>query len=105
MSVSEPHRPGFSASISNPGVISPLHRPAPATSAAACFTTEETIVLRSLAAGNSTKQVGRDLRLPNWSLLRILSDLRRKTATADNVALAVWALRQMQSSDQRRPSR
>ncbi|GAC1673940.1 MAG: hypothetical protein NVS9B4_28230 [Candidatus Acidiferrum sp.] len=70
-----------------------------------CFTGEETIVLRALAAGDNCRQIGRDLRMPNGALFRILSDLRQKTGAIDDVALAVWSLRHSKSSERRRSAR
>ena len=65
------------------------------------FTAEETILLRSLATGNSVKEIAGQLRLPRESLYRLLGDLRRKTGVADDTALAVWVLRNMGSTDRR----
>ncbi len=65
------------------------------------FTAEETILLRSLATGNTVKEIAGQLRLPRESLFRLLGDLRRKTGVTDDTALAVWVLRNMGSSDRR----
>jgi DNA-binding CsgD family transcriptional regulator len=65
------------------------------------FTTEESILLRSLATGNTVKEMAGQLRLPRESLFRLLSDLRRKTGVADDTALAVWVLRNMRTGDRR----
>jgi DNA-binding NarL/FixJ family response regulator len=65
------------------------------------FTAEESILLRSLATGNTVKEMAGQLRLPRESLFRLLGDLRRKTGVADDTALAVWVLRNMSSSDRR----
>jgi DNA-binding NarL/FixJ family response regulator len=65
------------------------------------FTAEESILLRSLATGNTVKEMAGQLRLPRESLFRLLGDLRRKTGVADNTALAVWVLRNMSASDRR----
>jgi DNA-binding NarL/FixJ family response regulator len=65
------------------------------------FTTEESILLRSLATGNTVKEMAGQLRLPRESLFRLLGDLRRKTGVADDTALAVWVLRNMRTGDRR----
>jgi DNA-binding CsgD family transcriptional regulator len=65
------------------------------------FTAEESILLRSLATGNTVKEMAGQLRLPRESLFRLLGDLRRKTGVADDTALAVWVLRNMGTSDRR----
>jgi DNA-binding NarL/FixJ family response regulator len=65
------------------------------------FTTEESILLRSLATGNTVKEMAGQLRLPRESLFRLLGDLRRKTGAADDTALAVWVLRNMRTGDRR----
>jgi DNA-binding NarL/FixJ family response regulator len=59
------------------------------------FTAEESIILRSLATGNTVKEMAGQLRLPRESLFRLMGDLRRKTGVADDTALAVWVLRNM----------
>ena len=68
---------------------------------AARFTMEESILLRSLATGNTVKEMAGQLRLPRESLFRLLGDLRRKTGAADDTALAVWVLRNMRTGDRR----
>jgi DNA-binding CsgD family transcriptional regulator len=65
------------------------------------LTSEEAIVLRSLVAGKTEKQVCHELRISPALLLRILRDLREKTATTDRCSLVVWAHRQMRGLDQR----
>jgi DNA-binding NarL/FixJ family response regulator len=69
------------------------------------FTTEESILLRSLASGNTVKEMAGQLRLPRESLFRLLGDLRRKTGAADDTALAVWVLRNMRTAERRRSDR
>jgi DNA-binding CsgD family transcriptional regulator len=69
------------------------------------FTTEESILLRSLATGNTVKEMAGQLRLPRESLFRLLGDLRRKTGAVDDTALAVWVLRNMRTVDRRRSDR
>jgi DNA-binding NarL/FixJ family response regulator len=63
------------------------------------FTTEETILLRGLAKGNTIKQIARLLRLPRESLFRVLGDLRNKTGMLNDTTLAAWALRNVGSLD------
>jgi DNA-binding CsgD family transcriptional regulator len=65
------------------------------------FTAEESILLRSLATGNTVKEMAGQLRLPRESLFRLMGDLRRKTGVADDTALAVWVLRNMRSLERR----
>jgi DNA-binding CsgD family transcriptional regulator len=59
------------------------------------FSAEESILLDNLGAGSSISQISRQLRLSRMNLYRLLGDLRRKTGTADDVALSVWVLRNM----------
>lgn len=59
------------------------------------FTAEETILLRGLASGASSKEMAVQMRLPRESLYRLIGDLRRKTGANSDTALAVWVLRNM----------
>src|ERR1700722_4702581 len=59
------------------------------------FTAEETILLRGLASGATSKEMAAQMRLPRESLYRLIGDLRRKTGAASDTALAVWVLRNM----------
>jgi DNA-binding CsgD family transcriptional regulator len=61
------------------------------------FTSEETILLRGLASGASSKEMAAQMRLPRESLYRLIGDLRRKTGATSDTALAVWVLRNMDS--------
>jgi DNA-binding CsgD family transcriptional regulator len=61
------------------------------------FTAEETILLRGLASGASSKEMAAQMRLPRESLYRLIGDLRQKTGTSSETALAVWVLRNMDS--------
>ena len=61
------------------------------------FTAEETILLRGLASGASSKEMAAQMRLPRESLYRLIGDLRRKTGASSDTALAVWVLRNMSS--------
>ena len=65
------------------------------------LTSEEAIVLRSLVAGKTDKQVRNALRMALLSFLGMMRDLRQKTGTSSNVSLLVWAQRHMKSGDQR----
>jgi DNA-binding CsgD family transcriptional regulator len=62
------------------------------------FTAEETILLRGLASGASSKEMAVQMRLPRESLYRLVGDLRRKTGANSDTALAVWVLRNMSSA-------
>ena len=61
------------------------------------FTGEETILLRGLASGSSSKEMAAQMRLPRETLYRLIGDLRRKTGASSDTALAVWVLRNMSS--------
>jgi len=71
--------------------------------AAPRFTAEETILLRGLSSGASSKEMALQMRLPRESLYRLIGDLRRKTGATSDAALAVWVLRNMaQGGSERR---
>src|ERR1700722_20797562 len=59
------------------------------------FTAEETILLRGLGSGASSKEMAAQMRLPRETLYRLIGDLRRKTGASSDTALAVWVLRTM----------
>jgi DNA-binding CsgD family transcriptional regulator len=61
------------------------------------FTAEETILLRGLASGSSSKEMATQMRLPRESLYRLIGDLRRKTGASSDTSLAVWVLRNLGS--------
>jgi DNA-binding CsgD family transcriptional regulator len=65
------------------------------------FTSEEAIILRALLGGKTDKQVCNLLRMSSNLFLRLMRDLREKTATTNNLSLLVWAQRRMKSGDQR----
>ena len=71
------------------------------------LTGEEAIVLRALAAGQTDRQVCKELRMDPATFLRMMRDMREKIGTADNVSLIEWAKRQIKGVDQRidRPER
>jgi DNA-binding CsgD family transcriptional regulator len=83
-----------SASSSSP-VASVAAKIAPASPR---FTAEETILLRGLASGATSKEMAAQMRLPRESLYRLIGDLRRKTGATSDTALAVWVLRNMSST-------
>ena len=66
------------------------------------FTAEETILLRGLASGASSKEMAAQMRLPRETLYRLLGDLRRKTGASSETALAVWVLRNLGSGTSER---
>jgi DNA-binding CsgD family transcriptional regulator len=68
------------------------------------FSAEESIVLHNLAQGSSIKEISRQLRLSRMNLYRLMGDLRKKTGTADDVALSVWVLRNMNGLGESRSS-
>lgn len=65
------------------------------------LTNEEAIVLRSLAAGKTDRQVCSDLRMAPDTFLRMMRDVREKTCTASDLSLREWAREQMKGIDQR----
>jgi DNA-binding CsgD family transcriptional regulator len=107
-------RPVANASPRNGLDIGAQPRAQPATSPVAAaaakvspavprFTAEETILLRGLSSGASSKEMALQMRLPRESLYRLIGDLRRKTGATTDAALAVWVLRNMaQGGSERR---
>jgi FixJ family two-component response regulator len=71
------------------------------------LTSEETIVLLALVAGQTDRQVCKDLRMDPTTFLRMMRDMREKIGMLDNVSLIEWAKWQMKGVDQRidRPER
>jgi DNA-binding CsgD family transcriptional regulator len=65
------------------------------------LTSEETIILRTLAAGQTDRQVCNQLDMNPTLFLRMMRDMRDKIGTSDNVSLIAWAKRQMIGLDQR----
>jgi DNA-binding CsgD family transcriptional regulator len=65
------------------------------------LTGEEGIVLRSLAAGHTDRQVCKDLRMDPTTFLRMMRDMREKIGTTDNISLIAWAKQQIKDGDQR----
>jgi DNA-binding NarL/FixJ family response regulator len=71
------------------------------------LTSEETIVLRALATGQTDRQVCKELRMDPTTFLRMMRDMREKIGMSDNVSLIEWGKRLMKGVDQRidRPER
>jgi DNA-binding CsgD family transcriptional regulator len=65
------------------------------------LTSEEAIVFRTLAAGQTDRQVCNQLRMDPTTFLRMMRDMREKIGMADNVSLIGWTKRQMKGIDQR----
>jgi DNA-binding NarL/FixJ family response regulator len=65
------------------------------------LTSQESILLRALAAGRTDRQVCRDLRLIPTTFLLMMREMREKTGAADNVSLIEWAKLRMGEVDQR----
>jgi DNA-binding NarL/FixJ family response regulator len=65
------------------------------------LTSEESIVLRALAAGRTDRQVCNDLRMLPTTFIHMMCEMREKLGTKDNVSLVAWAKRQMKGVDQR----
>jgi DNA-binding CsgD family transcriptional regulator len=65
------------------------------------LTSEESIMLRTLAAGQTDRQVCNDLRMDPSTFLRMMREMREKIGIADNLSLVAWAKRQMKGVDQR----
>ena len=65
------------------------------------LTSEEAVVLRSLAAGKTDRQVCDDLGMAPETFLRMMRDVREKTSTTGSLSLREWAREQMKGVDQR----
>jgi DNA-binding NarL/FixJ family response regulator len=65
------------------------------------LTSQESIVLRALAAGRIDRQVCNDLRLEPTTFLIMMREMREKIGAADNVSLIEWAKQRMKGIDQR----
>jgi DNA-binding NarL/FixJ family response regulator len=83
-----------------------IHRPS-AFRLDPALTSEETIILRALAAGQTDRQVCNELRMDPATFLRMMRKMREKIGTTDNIPLIEWAKRQIKGVDQRidRPER
>ena len=62
---------------------------------------EEGIVLRALVAGQTDRQVCKDLRMDPTTFLRMMRDMREKIGVTDNLSLIAWATQQIKDGDQR----
>jgi DNA-binding CsgD family transcriptional regulator len=105
-SLVKPHGAARPASASGSKHVASHASPVAAIAAKAAapvprFTSEETILLRGLASGASSKEMAAQMRLPRESLYRLIGDLRRKTGATSDTALAVWVLRNMSASERR----
>ena len=71
------------------------------------LSSEEAIVLRALAAGQTDRQVCNVLRMDPTTFLRVMRDMREKIGKRDNVSLVAWAKEHIKGGDQRidRPER
>jgi DNA-binding NarL/FixJ family response regulator len=65
------------------------------------LTSDESIVLRALAAGRTDRQVCNDLRMDPTTFLLMMREMREKIGTADNVSLIEWAKQRMKGVDRR----
>jgi len=65
------------------------------------LTSEESIILRALAAGSTDRQVCNDLGMDPTTFLSMMREMRGKIGTSDNVSLIAWAKRQINDGDQR----
>jgi DNA-binding CsgD family transcriptional regulator len=65
------------------------------------LTSEEAIILRALAAGQTDRQVCNDLRMDPTTFLRMMREMREKIGTVDNVSLIEWGKRRIKGVDQR----
>jgi DNA-binding CsgD family transcriptional regulator len=69
------------------------------------LTGEEAIVLRALAAGQTDRDICKELRMAPGTFLRLMRDMREKIGTTDNISLIEWAKGQIKDCDQRIDSR
>ena len=65
------------------------------------LSSEEAIVLRALATGQTDRQVCNVLRMDPTTFLRMMRDMREKIGKTDNVSLIEWAKEHIKSGDQR----
>jgi DNA-binding NarL/FixJ family response regulator len=65
------------------------------------LTSDESIVLRALAAGRTDRQVCNDLRMDPTTFLLMMRVMREKIGTSDNVSLIEWAKQRMKGVDRR----
>jgi DNA-binding NarL/FixJ family response regulator len=65
------------------------------------LTSEESLILRALAAGKTDRQVCSDLRMDPAGFLRMMREMRAKIGVEYNDSLIAWAKRQIKDGDQR----
>jgi len=65
------------------------------------LTSEESLILRALAAGKTDRQVCSDLRMDPAEFLRMMREMRAKIGVQYNDSLIAWAKRQIRVGDQR----
>jgi DNA-binding NarL/FixJ family response regulator len=65
------------------------------------LSSEEAIVLRALAAGQTDRQVCNVLRMDPTTFLRMMRDMREKIGKTDNVSLIKWAKEHIEGVDER----
>ena len=65
------------------------------------LTSQEAIVLRALAAGQTDRQVCKALCIEPTMFLRVMRSIREKIGTTDNVSLIEWAKARIKGVDQR----
>jgi DNA-binding CsgD family transcriptional regulator len=65
------------------------------------LTSEEAIILRTLAGGHTDRQVCNELRMDPDTFLRMMREMREKVGMTDNVSLVAWAKQHLQGADQR----
>jgi DNA-binding CsgD family transcriptional regulator len=62
---------------------------------------EEAIILRALAGGQTDREVCNELGMDPDTFLCMMRDMREKIGTTDNFSLIAWAKRQIKGGDQR----
>jgi hypothetical protein len=65
------------------------------------LSSEESIILRALAAGRTDRQVCSDLRMDTTEFLRMMREMRAKIGVKYNDSLIAWAKRKITDGDQR----
>jgi len=65
------------------------------------FTSQEAIALRALVAGQTDRQVCRDLFMHPTAFLRMMRDIREKIGARDNVSVIEWVKHRIRGVDQR----
>jgi DNA-binding NarL/FixJ family response regulator len=65
------------------------------------LSSEEAIVLRALAAGQTDRQVCNVLHMDPTTFLRMMRDMREKIGKTDNVSLIEWAKEHIEGVDER----